>query len=525
VRLPTDPQQAVPPRRRALLPSRTARAGVALTAAAALLAGGALAASAAPLDPEIDRTVQSAGRISAGADGSARFSWPGVYFEGRFEGTGVGVVLTDAAADYDVAIDGKRVTTLVTPSGTHWVNGLTAGTHTVRVVKRSESPWATSTFDGFVAAPGGRLLDAPAARDRQLELVGDSFTAGYGNESTSRECSGDQVNRTTNADLSFGAIAARNLNADYQVNAFSGRGMVRNYSGGEPGTSYRTYADRALLAVAGDVWDRPADWQPDAVVIGLGINDFSTPVGSGEQWTTESLRTAYVQAYTGFLDKLRARYGSQTYLVVSSTSYAGQDFPTLAKQVVAQQNAAGDQRVVLWSYADAPLDYLGCHWHPSLADHRVLGQRLTDFLTPLLTGPAPTPTPTATPAPTPTPERTSGPNPGPTSSPTTLPSPTTPPSACQAALTVVGSWPGGYQATVRVTAGATPLNGWRAWFPLPGGGTVVQGWSADFGMVGPSVTATSKDWNARLAAGQSTEAGFIGSGPVPTGVSASCTSL
>ncbi|MBT0993294.1 cellulose binding domain-containing protein [Cellulomonas sp. DKR-3] len=487
-------------------------------AAAALLttgalAAGPLAASAAPLDPDLARTVHTAGRVAVGADGGALFSWPGIYLEGRFEGTGIGVDLTDPASDYDVAIDGERVTTLVAPGpGTHWVDGLAPGQHTVRVVKRSESTWTTSRFDGFVAAPGGRLLDAPPARERQLELVGDSFTAGYGNESTERECTGDQVNRTTNADLSFGAITARNLDADYQVNAFSGRGMVRNYGGGEAGTSYRTYADRALLAVPGDVWDRPDDWQPDAVVIGLGINDFSTPVSSGEPWTTQSLRTAYVEAYTGFLDTLRARYGPQTYLVVSSTSYAGPELPPLVQEVVAQQRAAGDQRVLIWDYADAPLDYLGCHWHPSLADHRVLAQRLTALLTPLLTDPQPTPTATPTP---------SG---SPTGSPTTLPSPTVPARACQATLTVVGSWPGGYQASVRVTAGPSGVAGWRAGFSLPGGSTVVQGWSADFTSAGPSVTATSKDWNARLGAGQTAEAGFIGSGPVPTDVHASCTS-
>ncbi|MBT2421817.1 hypothetical protein J7F01_10805 [Streptomyces sp. ISL-22] len=46
---------------------------------------------------------------------TVQYSWPGVYFEGRVSGTGVGIVLGDPAADYDVQIDGSTVATLVTP--------------------------------------------------------------------------------------------------------------------------------------------------------------------------------------------------------------------------------------------------------------------------------------------------------------------------------------------------------------------------------------------------------------------------
>ena len=224
---------------------------------------------------------------------------------------------------------------------THRVTGLTDGTHTVRVVKRSEVPWATSTFGGFVSVDGSQILSAPAKRDLQLEFVGDSYTAGYGNTSTSRDCTGDQVTRTTNADLSFGAVAARALGADYQLNAFSGRGMVRNYAGGEPGTSYRTYYDRALpLSTA--AWDPPADWQPDAVVVGLGINDFSTPLNGNEPWASPAaLREAWVTAYHGFIDTLRAQYGPDPYIVVSATSVStGTDLADLAQRVVARRRPA-----------------------------------------------------------------------------------------------------------------------------------------------------------------------------------------
>lgn len=344
---------------------------------------------------EVACQAHTAGRVEAG-EGVLRYSWPGVYFEGRFRGTGVGVVLDDPAADYDVQVDGVTVRTLVTPAaGTHWVTGLADGRHTVRLVKRSESPWATSSFGGFVAARGGAILSRPAARHRQIEFIGDSYTAGYGNRSTTRDCTGDDVDRTTDADQGFAAIAARRLGADYQINAFSGRGMVRNYNGGDPGTDYRTYYDRALLAVEGDVWHRPRSWRPQLIVIGLGINDFSTAINPGEPWTPESLLAAYREAYHGFLDKLRARYGPGPTIVVSATYMSNTTvYAETAERIVRERVGAGDRRIRYWYYGNEGLDYQGCHWHPSRRDHQLIAGRLLDYLAtlgwrPADTGPRP----------------------------------------------------------------------------------------------------------------------------------------
>lgn len=359
--------------------------------AAALLPGAANAASPAlsagpgAQQPKPTHGVlakaHTAGRVVV--DGrSVTYSWPGVYLEGRFRGTGVGIILNDANNDYDVSIDGSTVDTLVTPGQTtHWIKGLRNGVHQVRLMKRTESPWAAGAFGGFVAVPGSAILPRARARDRQIEFIGDSYTAGYGNMSATRDCTSDEVNRTTNADLGFGARTAQRLNADYQVNAFSGRGMVRNYNGGEPGTDYRTYYDRALLNVEGDVWKKPRTWQPQLVVVGLGINDFSTAINPGEQWTPDTLRAAYRSAYHGFIDKLRARYGSRTTIVVSATYVSDAPvFAEIAEQIVGERNAQGDSRVRYWYYDSAGLDYGGCHWHPSLADHRVIADRLGEFI-------------------------------------------------------------------------------------------------------------------------------------------------
>ncbi|MDN0198763.1 SGNH/GDSL hydrolase family protein [Streptomyces sp. S.PNR 29] len=354
----------------------------------AAAAAGLVGAVAAPSQASTARArFHTVGRVRYADDGFVQYTWPGISFEGRFRGTGVGIVLDDADNDYDVQIDGTTVASLVTPGRTtSWIDGLPGTEHRVRLVKRTESPWATGRFGGFVAAPGGTILARPPARSRQIEFIGDSFTAGYGNLSTLRDCSGNGgVNRNSNADLAFGALTARSLGADYQVNAFSGRGMVRNYNGSSPGTDFRTYYDRALLNVDGDVWRKPATWRPQVVVIGLGINDFSTPPNPGEPWAgQEELATAYEAAYHGFLDKLRARYGPRTFLVVSATHvYNAPVFPETAQRIVQERNRRGDSRVRYWYYDDPRLDRLGCDWHPSLNDHRIISGLLKTHLTTL----------------------------------------------------------------------------------------------------------------------------------------------
>ncbi|MEU9917334.1 hypothetical protein [Streptomyces sp. NPDC051001] len=79
-----------------------------------------------------------------------------------------------------------------------------------------------------------------------------------------------------------------------------GRPNIARYLFLDRDLTYRTYYDRALLNVDGDVWRNPGTWRPQIVVVNLGSNDFSdlTP---GEPWTPDSLAAAYRTAYGEFL--------------------------------------------------------------------------------------------------------------------------------------------------------------------------------------------------------------------------------
>ena len=60
--------------------------------------------------PAVPPTGDHGGRVRE-VTGGVQFTWPGTYFEGRFRGTGVGLVLNDSNNDYVVQVDGADAAT------------------------------------------------------------------------------------------------------------------------------------------------------------------------------------------------------------------------------------------------------------------------------------------------------------------------------------------------------------------------------------------------------------------------------
>ncbi|MFY1694222.1 MULTISPECIES: endo-1,4-beta-xylanase [unclassified Solwaraspora] len=109
--------------------------------------------------------------------------------------------------------------------------------------------------------------------------------------------------------------------------------------------------------------------------------------------------------------------------------------------------------------------------------------------------------------------------PPPTTAPPTTPPPN--PSGCSATVSL-NSWPGGFVATVRVTAGSSSINGWSVQLTLPSGATVTNAWNANRSGNSGTVRFSNVSYNGAVGAGQSTEFGFQGTGTA-TGMTPVCT--
>ncbi|MFC7479319.1 cellulose binding domain-containing protein [Luedemannella flava] len=78
-------------------------------------------------------------------------------------------------------------------------------------------------------------------------------------------------------------------------------------------------------------------------------------------------------------------------------------------------------------------------------------------------------------------------------------------------------------ASVKVTATAA-INGWRVTITLPGGAAVSNMWNGTHSGTTGTVTVTNMPYNGKLAAGQSTEFGFQGTGSA-AGATVTCTAV
>jgi lysophospholipase L1-like esterase len=83
-------------------------------------------------------------------------------------------------------------------------------------------------------------------------------------------------------------------------------------------------------------------------------------------------------------------------------------------------------------------------------------------------------------------------------------------SSCTATYTMTGQWAGGFQASVRVTAGDSAIRGWTVTLRYANGQMVTQAWNATLTGSGSALTARNVSYNGALGAGASTEFGFLG---------------
>ncbi|MFD7653605.1 cellulose binding domain-containing protein, partial [Actinosynnema sp. NPDC059797] len=94
------------------------------------------------------------------------------------------------------------------------------------------------------------------------------------------------------------------------------------------------------------------------------------------------------------------------------------------------------------------------------------------------------------------------------------------PGGCTATASI-NSWNGGFVATIRVTAGSSAISGWTVTTALPSGAAVTNSWNANRSGTTGTVQWRNVSYNGNVAAGQSTEFGFQGTGSA-AGLSPTC---
>ena len=260
--------------------------------------------------------VRWVGRVDVTTEGEVRFDWSGTYADMVLVGSKLTMVASDSGLNYfNVIVDGRQHAIVKTegkePQRVVLFEG-ESGTYHIRLQRRTEGFNGLTTAYSF-EAEGELDKELSEPRKRHIEFIGDSLTAGYGTDSASG--SEPYTAETQNCNLAYGCYIARYFDADYNLVAHSGQGVVRNY-GDEKTTSDYTMQQRYGLLFDEADGSRNYDFSqraytPDLVVIFLGTNDFSTkPWPSYEQ---------YAEGYGKMIEQVRAAHGEQTPILCVSS--------------------------------------------------------------------------------------------------------------------------------------------------------------------------------------------------------------
>jgi lysophospholipase L1-like esterase len=302
-----------------------------------------------------------------------RMGWPGSAMVGRFKGTSISIRIKEEGFNlFQVVIDGETKKVLRTDKAKDLyvlAEGLPEAEHDIVVERRTEAKIGEAVFLGFEPGPGALMIAPLPPPERRIEIIGDSISTGYGNEGPGAACG--YVNSQQNEYLAYGAITARNLDADHTTIAWSGKTLYE----------MREYFDKALPARDDSPkWDF-AQYQPQAVVLNVGTNNFAT-IDPGEK--------RFVELYLALFAKVRAAY-PRAFVVCTLGPMLSDVYPEgrhsltqarkYMKVVMQKLGESGEKQTAFLEFPEQNhSDGLGCGFHPSLKTHKLMSDRLTAML-------------------------------------------------------------------------------------------------------------------------------------------------
>jgi len=229
--------------------------------------------------PAGDEAFQYMGRVQLVND-TALFNWPGVTVSVDFTGVELGIRIKGGKRNYfNVRVDNQPEEIFRAVNDTVWwfPGKLSGGIHHLRLVKRTEGEMGMAGFSGIYIGYTESVRRPEPLPVRKILFIGNSITCGYGVEGKNK--AEHFKPSTENCEKSYATIIARAFGSQYQLASHSGLGMVRNYGDPKKLSVKRKPMPARLDYFFDEDSTRKYDLKnyiPDAVVINLGTNDFST---------------------------------------------------------------------------------------------------------------------------------------------------------------------------------------------------------------------------------------------------------
>ena len=331
-----------------------------------------LCACSAPRGPLSGVSVE--GRFERAGD-ALRFGFPGARISFNAPGpVTLDVESTGSKGALDIRLPGQVWERRDLRQGRQTLTLPIAAPGRVEIVRRNES-WQGDLILHGVTPLHGTLGPAPALPTRKILFIGDSITAGAGTDVSVEDAGlGKPLD---SARLAFPRILGDRLDAQVHHVAYGGRGIVRDWRGyptGRDGVrNAPDFYERA--APDGETEWRAERFKPDAVVIGLGTNDFNEGVPD---------RSFFVDSYADFLATIRADYPGVPILLLNSPMTGGDKGRTLEGYLdrVAEVAGEGVHRLNTARYEGRP-SVVG---HPTDAQHIAIADEIEPVLRTLIEG-------------------------------------------------------------------------------------------------------------------------------------------
>lgn len=346
-----------------------------LVAMLAWLPAVAVAADAEALPVAVkadDANIRYVGRYDGREPAGPRFNWTMAGFVAKFQGTSINAEIEGGGNRLQVVVDGEptRVVTVKKEQKVYTLaTELADGEHKLEVYNRTEAGTGTFKLLGLQLEAGKKLLAPPPAADKRILVIGDSISCGYGNEV--KGPGGGNPPDKQNGYMTYGAIAARDFNAEVQVVAWSGRCLY-------PGNTIVSLYDQGLAGDGKSAVDL-TKWVPQVVVIDLGTNDFRSVKPDESKWTDKDkeFMQKWTEAYKAFVGTIRKTAPEAHIFIAIGPMWTAPDtvWDKYCKQVVKELNDAGDAKVYYLRFPvqDANKDGLGGDWHPTVKTHKKMG--------------------------------------------------------------------------------------------------------------------------------------------------------
>lgn len=237
----------------------------------------------------------------------------------------------------------------------------------ITVYKRSESMMSRTELVS-VEIDGNFLINDKQEKNLKLLFIGDSLTCGYGNLSNQPDIPfSTEYEDGLNA---YASLAAKALNADYEIVAVSGIGLYKSiYANVTMPSIYEQY----------DIYDTtpyPFIDDKDYVIINLGTNDHAYM-----KFLVEPTRIyeeqRFVETYKSFIKRIKDIHKHSEIIIISQGKRQGH-MDDIIMNLVKELNDSKIQHLRVSDLKEE--DGMGQQYHPTVKTHERWGHELKQFI-------------------------------------------------------------------------------------------------------------------------------------------------